>query len=539
MGGFDPLPTAGYPPQLMSGVPSLRIQAVNAAPVAHRGEFVVYWMIAARRPGWNFGLERAVEWAAELGKPLVVLEALRAGYPWASDRLHRFVLDGMAQNAAAFTRRGVAYYPYVEPELGAGRGLLAALAARAAVVVTDDFPCFFLPRMVAAAGEKLAVRLEQVDSNGLLPLRAAGQVFPTAYAFRRFLQRELPDHLGAAPKADPLARRKLPRLAALPGSITKRWPAASPELLGGATAALAVLPIDHTVAPVATRGGPDTARRVLSRFVTERLAGYAEGRNIPDEAWASGLSPYLHWGHIAAHEVFAAIARHETWAPEELAPRTTGSRSGWWGMSAAAEAFLDQAITWRELGFNMTARRSDYDRYESLPAWAQATLAKHARDPRPHLYTHAELAAAATYDPLWNAAQRELLATGRIHNYLRMLWGKKILEWSPSPAAALATMIELNDKYAVDGRDPNSYTGIFWVLGRYDRPWGPERAIFGTVRYMSSANTARKVAVKKYLARYGAEGQALPREPLRADHGKRITRARGSSPLPGATRRIQ
>ncbi len=488
----------------MNGVPPLRIQAVNAAPVRPGGEFVLYWMIAARRPEWNFGLERAVEWAAELGKPLLVLEALRAGYPWASDRLHRFALDGMARNAAVFARRAVAYHPYVEPAAGAGRGLLAALAARAAVVVTDEFPCFFLPRMVAAAGAQLAVRLEQVDSNGLLPLRAADQIFPTAYAFRRFLQKNLLAHLGAAPQADPLARRPLPRLAALPAAIAKRWPAASPDLLGGGAAALAALPIDHTVPPVATRGGQEAARRALTRFVRERLAGYAEGRNIPDQEWASGLSPYLHWGHIAAHEVFAAIARQEEWAPDRVAPRATGSRSGWWGMSESAEAFLDQAITWRELGFNMTARRSDYDRLKSLPDWARATLTRHARDPRPHLYTRAELAAAATHDPLWNAAQRELLATGRIHNYLRMLWGKKILEWSRSPAAALATMIELNDRYAVDGRDPNSYTGICWVLGRYDRPWGPERAIFGTVRYMTSENTARKLAVKKYLARYGA-----------------------------------
>jgi deoxyribodipyrimidine photo-lyase len=201
--------------------------------------------------------------------------------------------------------------------------------------------------------------------------------------------------------------------------------------------------------------------------------------------------------------VFAAIAEHEGWAPDRLAPRATGSRSGWWGMSAAAESFLDECVTWRELGFNFTAARRDYDRYESLPDWARAALARHANDLRPHVYTPAELETAATHDPLWNAAQRQLLLTGRIHNYLRMLWGKKILEWSPTPAAALSTMIDLNNKFALDGRDPNSYTGIFWVLGRYDRPWGPERPIFGTVRYMSSENTARKFSVKGYLARYG------------------------------------
>ena len=153
----------------------------------------------------------------------------------------------------------------------------------------------------------------------------------------------------------------------------------------------------------------------------------------------------------------------------------------------------------------MCSRRDDYDQYESLPNWAQQTLAKHADDPREYVYTRDELEAAQTHDPLWNAAQRQLRREGRIHNYLRMLWGKKILEWSPSPQAALDVLIELNNKYALDGRDPNSYSGIFWVLGRYDRAWGPERPVFGTIRYMSSENTARKVRVKDYLRRYGLE----------------------------------
>jgi deoxyribodipyrimidine photo-lyase len=171
-------------------------------------------------------------------------------------------------------------------------------------------------------------------------------------------------------------------------------------------------------------------------------------------------------------------------------------------MSESAEEFLDQLITWRELGFNFCFHREDYDQYESLPEWARKTLKKHSRDRRPFLYTMKEFDAAQTHDPLWNAAQRQLLVEGRIHNYLRMLWGKKILEWSRTPQEALAIMIELNNKYAHDGRDPNAYSGIFWVLGRYDRPWGPEREVFGTVRYMSSENTARKLRVKEYLKKY-------------------------------------
>jgi len=167
-------------------------------------------------------------------------------------------------------------------------------------------------------------------------------------------------------------------------------------------------------------------------------------------------------------------------------------------MGRGAEAFLDQLVTWRELGFNMSATAEDVASYDSLPEWARNTLEEHQGDPRPYTYRLEELQEARTHDPLWNAAQRQLLRDGVIHNYLRMLWGKKILEWTPSPREALAVMIELNDRFALDGRDPNSYSGIFWCLGRYDRGW-PERPVFGKVRSMSSDATKRKVDLDSYL----------------------------------------
>jgi deoxyribodipyrimidine photo-lyase len=236
--------------------------------------------------------------------------------------------------------------------------------------------------------------------------------------------------------------------------------------------------------------------------VRSGLDAYPEARNHPDDDAGSGLSPYLHFGHVSAHEVFAAVAAREGWSAERLGLKPTGKRSGWWGMGEAAEAFLDQLVTWREVGFNFAAKRDDAESYEALPPWALATLGKHASDPRTYLYTADQLDEGRTHDPLWNAAQHQLAREGRIHNYLRMLWGKKILEWSPSPREAHEVMFSLNDTWALDGRDPNSASGIMWCLGRYDRPWGPERAIFGTVRFMSSANTARKVRVKEYLTRY-------------------------------------
>jgi len=482
-----------------------RVTQVNAAAIASRGDYVLYWMIAARRTAWSFALDHAIAHAVALRRPLVVFEPLRAGYPWASDRLHAFVLQGMADNARACAAAGVTYLPYVEPAPGAGAGLLAALAARACVVVTDEQPGFFLPRMVAAAGAALPVRLEQVDGNGILPLRAADQAFSTAAAFRRHLHKTLRPYLLDAPAADPFA--SLPRAvrhAELAGAILGRWPQASAALLAAAPAALAALPIDHAVAQVPYRGGAAAAGEVLGDFVARKLARYGDGHNHPDDDAASGLSPYLHFGHVSAHDVAWRVWRAAGWDPSRLADKPTGKRAGWWGLPPGSEAFLDELITWRELGYGFCFHRADYDRYSSLPAWAQSTLDDHAGDPRPTRYARRALETAATADPVWNAAQRQLLAEGRIHNYLRMLWGKKILEWSSSPRVALATLIELNNKYAIDGRDPNSYSGIFWTLGRFDRPWAPTRPIFGCIRYMSSAATLKKLHLRGYLARWAA-----------------------------------
>ena len=437
----------------------LRVQRANERPSRPRGDYVLYWMIAARRSTWSFALDHALARAQELGRPLLVLEPLRAGYRWASDRHHAFVLDGMADNARAFGKLGITYVSYVEPEAGAGKGLLEALAARACCVITDEQPGFFLPRMVSAAAARLPVAVETVDGCGVFPLRAFDKAFTAARWFRRAWQ-AIP-HLSEQPQATP----RVPRVArdADPGAL-RRWPSAKD---------VSAIAIDHGVPRVAYRGGSEAAREALDDFADR--AGHYPDRNHPDAHGASGLSPYLHFGHISAHEVFARVAE---------------------------PGFRDELVTWRELAHNFCFHRADHDRFSALPAWSRATLAKHAGDPRPERYTARELEEAQTGDPIWNAAQRELVRDGRIHNYLRMLWGKKILEWSPTPQKAFATMVELNNKYAVDGRDPNSYAGILWTLGLFDRAWGPERPIFGTVRYMSSTATKRKLKMSRYLEKY-------------------------------------
>jgi deoxyribodipyrimidine photo-lyase len=476
-----------------------RIRAANGAPVLPDRRYVLYWMIATRRPSWNFALDRAIDHARALHKPLLVFEPLESDYPWASDRLHRFVIDGMADNAAAFANSAITYFPYVEPRPGDGKGLLEALAASACVVVTDDFPCFFLPRIVASAASRLDVRLEAVDSNGLLPLASADRAFKTAASFRRFVQKTLPGHLAVIPRATPLARLRLPELPSLPKGVAARWRSET---------SLSKLPIDHGVPIAAMRGGPVTGRATLKSFIDTKLAGYGEFNNEPEADHTSHLSPYLHFGHVSAHQVFDSVMGHEQWSTRRvIGKKVVGAREGWWDVSASAERFLDQVITWRELGYNMCAQRpDDYDRFDSLPQWALDSLKAHQRDKRAYVYDRDTFERGATHDRLWNAAQGQLRRDGWMHNYMRMLWGKKILEWSKTPKEALDHMTAIMNRWSLDGRNPNSYSGYFWTLGRYDRPW-PEREIFGVIRYMSSANTARKLKVKNYIKEYAPESE--------------------------------
>ncbi len=479
-------------------VSPLRTKVLREGPLRGDGAYVLLWMTAQRRTRFNPALERAVALANRLRQPLVVFEPLRIDYPWASVRHHRFVLEGMLDHAGRLAAAGATYVPFVEPSRGAGRGLLAALAAEAGAVVTDEYPAFFLRGLPEKVASAVPVRFESVDGCGLLPLAATDRAFPTAHAFRRFLQTALAPHLDALPQADPLAElvvRTPARLPKLPPGVGLAHVQA---LLAGG---LSRLPVDQSVGPALLRGGEAAARQRLETFLDVGLPRYLE-RNHPDEDVASGLSPYLHFGHISPAEILVALAERQAWTPEQLSAQRNGARSGWWQLSAAAESFLDELVTWRELGFNMCFHRDDYDRFDSLPDWAKRTMLDHADDPRPESYDLAQLAAAETGDAIWNAAQRQLVREGRLHNYLRMLWGKKLYQWATTPADALATMIELNNRYAVDGRDPNSYAGIFWVLGRYDRAWGPERPIFGKLRYMTSDATRRKLRMTGYLATF-------------------------------------
>ncbi len=490
----------GQTSPVRSPVPKGRVRLLNGASPQAR-DYVLYWMTSFRRAKSNFALDRAIELAKQLKKPLLVFEALRVGYQFANDRLHTFVLEGMRANERAFEGSPVKYLPFVERKRGDGRGLMEALVERACVVVGDDWPCFFVPRMQQLVADRIDCRFEVVDSNGVYPMHDTPRVFTTAHSFRVHLQKVLPAHLMQFPTEEPLARLDLPRFDV---PLPAKW-------RFGLDVEVAELPIDHSVRAVPIPGGSDAAEKRLTQFISRIFPGYVESRNEPEVDGTSALSPYLHFGHLSSHQVFSkVVATDETWSVEKLGPSNGGAKEGWWRLSPSAEGYLDQLVTWRELSFNMTSHRPDaYDSLDELPDYARETIRKHAKDKRERVYSLTDLEQSRTHDRLWNAAMGQLRETGWFHNYVRMLWGKKIYEWSKTAAEALHAMEYLMHKYSLDGRDPISYGGYFWILGRYDRAWGPERPVFGTLRYMSSDNTQRKLNVKNYMDRFAPKNGDL------------------------------
>jgi len=474
-----------------------RLRRLNAAKANVGGDYVLYWMQVYRRLSRNHALDYALRCAEELGKPLVVYEGLRLDYPWASRRLHTFILEGMRDNATAAKALGLNYWPFVETPGQPGRSLVHDLAKRAVLVVTDDFPCFIVPGQSDALSRRAEVPVFTVDGNCVVPLSLLGPAVSAAAHLRPRIHKAFAEawsHRAAAKPRVPECARK--RVTA-PFDLW-RMPENLPRFVEA-------LPLDASVPAVAaTPGGSVAARARLRSFLKERLRGYAEKRSeprSPTAGHASGLSPYLHFGHISVEEIAeAALATTGKWTPDELRIQNRGRREGYFCDDADVNGFLDEALTWRDVGFQWHwSRRADSASLETaLPAWALATLGAHAGDARAYTYSPEEWEAGATHDPLWNAAQKELVATGTIHNYLRMLWGKKVLEWSRTPAEAYSTLVHLNNKYALDGRNPNSYTGILWCFGLFDRPWAPERKVLGVLRYMSSENTARKFKLGAY-----------------------------------------
>lgn len=477
------------------------------------GHCVVYWMISARRTQWNHGLEHAIEIANEKNLPLVVVEPLAINHGWVNDRSHTFVIQGMMDNKRAFEDSPIAYIPYVETKPKEAKGLLEQWMKNAEILVIDDFPTYHPRRVFEIAISIAKCEIHCVDSNGFISLRSQNRTFTTAYSLRRHLHKTILTHMQEFPHPNPIILgQNLPQIdQAIIAEIFSQsntpmtpyesiWRICEGKEVG--LNVLSKLAIDHTVPPVEhTSGGAIAAQLCWKNFLQNRLTNYAEDRNKPELNGSSGLSPYLHFGHIGIHQILNDIFQTYSWDISEIILPNNGRRSGWWNLPPDVEGFLDQVITWRDLGFLHCANVANHDRFESIPDWAKMTLKIHQNDPRPYIYSFEEFENAKTHDDLWNAAQIQLRTDGIIHNYLRMLWGKKILEWTPTPEIAMEYMVTLNDKWALDGRDPNSYTGIGWVLGKFDRGW-TERAVYGKIRCMTTDSTKRKYKTKRYAEIY-------------------------------------
>lgn len=463
-----------------------RLVPLNGAPERAGGRYVLYWMQVQQRAEMNPALDFAIERANALKLPVLVYHGLRSDYPHASDRLHAFVLEGARELPARFEAMGIRYVFYLErsAEKARRRKVLLELLEDAALVVTDLFPTFVVPAHNAALARAARVAAVAVDGNGVVPLREMTKEEWAARTIRPKIHRLMPEHFRAPERVVPSRDAASLRLPVEKDAFLDVARADVDELL-------AALPIDHSVprSPF-FRGGRAAAREWLDRFLRLRLRSYADGRNEPGEAWTSELSPYLHFGQISILEAALAV-------------RAAAAKAG----PANADAFLEEAIVRRELAYNMALFNPRHATLDALPEWAAATLRAHRRDARPFVYSAREFESAATHDPIWNATQREMLVTGKIHGYVRMYWGKKILEWSESPEAAHRTMVFLNDRYGLDGRNPNTYTNILWCFGKHDRPWG-ERPVYGTVRSMTDGGLRRKCDIDAYVARIAALGPA-------------------------------
>ena len=445
-----------------------RVSLLNDRQPNPKALYVLYWMQMTKRAHHNHALNFAIKKANEFKLPLVVYEGLTYYYPWASDRLHTFILEGVEEKRREFAERGIRYLFYLQRNKTDPKQTVAKLAKEAALIVTDDFPCFIIPGHNKTIAEKASIPVYAVDSNGIIPMSKFEKEEYAAYTIRPKIKRLLPEYL------KPFIQETL--------DIRK------PDLKVDCTdtpiediaKVVAACDIDHTVKPSPFyHGGTANGRKRLKHFVEEILKTYETDGNKPDRDGSSRLSAYLHFGFLSALEIAEAV--QESDAPQ-------GSK----------DAYLEELIVRRELSFNFTRHNTDYDSLKALPDWVHKTMREHADDERSTIYSLEELEAAQTHDPLWNAAQREMVVTGGMHNYVRMLWGKNVIAWTRSYEEAFAVLEHLNNKYCLDGRDPNSYAGILWCFGKHDRPW-MERPVFGTIRYMTSGSTGRKFNAKKYI----------------------------------------
>ena len=449
------------------------------------GQYVLYWMQRSQRAFHNHALEFAIDAANERKLPVLVLFALTADYPEAQERHYRFMVEGLADVEKDLETRGI---PFLL-RLGNPPDVAAELAQDAQLVVCDRAYLRHLRKWRRAVAEAVACPVYEVETDVVVPLESASTK-------REFAARTIRRKIMS--KLDEFCR--LPR----EGEPSRRLASSTFADLSDPAALLDSLQIRRDVAAVSqhfTGGSAEGMRRATELF-DRRLYAYTKNRNQPKTDDTSHASMYLHFGHISP-----------IWLVQEARQRSDGaSGSEADAIRESVDSFIEELVVRRELAHNYVFFEPNYDSYDALPPWAQTTLAEHEGDERPYIYSRDELEAAATHDEYWNAAQREMLHTGYMHNYMRMYWGKKILEWSPTPREAFVTTLSLNNTYFLDGRDPNSYANVGWIFGLHDRPW-QERPIFGKVRIMKASGLERKCDMSGYLdkvARLDGQGELFP-----------------------------
>jgi deoxyribodipyrimidine photo-lyase len=437
-----------------------RIRILNKATV-RTGEYVLYWMQSSHRTEENPALRYAIERADQAHLPLIVYFGLWQSYPEANLRHFRFMLEGLVEVARSLESLGILFVLRTEsPDKG-----VCALAKNAAVIIVDRGYLRQQQSWYRTVAEQCHCPLVQVEGNVVVPVEVASQKEEySAATFRPKITRLLDRFLHPTEMGSPQR-----------SSLFLDIPTLADESIEDL---LVPLTIDRTVpASGLFTGGTAEANRRFEHFLKNRLDGFADNRNDPGGDAGSDMSPYLHFGQVSP-VTLALLAKDQG--------------------GSGTLAFLEELIVRRELAINFVRYNDHYDTYASLPAWAQKTLALHQADQREYGYSLDQLEQAATHDPYWNAAQQEMMKTGKMQGYMRMYWGKKILEWSETPQDAYSAALYLNNKYEIDGRDPNGYAGVAWCFGKHDRPWG-EREIFGMVRYMNAQGLRRKFSMDRYI----------------------------------------
>ncbi len=444
-------------------------------------------MQASVRTRYNHALEYAVFRANTLALPLDVLFVVTPSYPGATARHYRFLIEGLHDVAQTLSRRGLTLRvlvgdpPVVVPDEARSAELL--VMDRAYLRIHRDWR--------RAITKAVSCEVVQVESNIVVPVEfASDKEEYSAATIRRKIHRAARPFLAEVETQEPARSRTVP--ARRPDSPHREI---APQRLADADGPLRELGWAPP-RPTPFTGGETAAREHLMSFLDERLELFAANRNDPFLDWGSNMSPYLHFGHISPVEIAREASANA--GMDGVPPFPETGRTG-------LDSLLEEVIVRRELAINFVFYNDGYDRYSCIPDWARRTLSDHATDQRPHLYDENTLREARTADPYWNACQTQMVETGKMHGYMRMYWGKKIIEWSPSPEEAFAIAMRLNDEFELDGRDPNGYAGIAWCFGKHDRPW-TERAIFGKVRYMNDRGLRRKFKIDAFAERWGTLG---------------------------------